>query len=487
MAGSFPPSASKGGVLVVIGVLVLAASVGVAPRFRTQTLGVVGGPANSTNQSNAATTTTNPNAPNAKSPTNRSGPANQINANNPTNSASGHVCAAGKNGGSTDTGVTGDSIHLASTVAESGIGASFLGDARFGLIAVVNQVNRQGGICGRQLKLDLVDDGWNARTGEADLRNYIHAGVFALAVVPSSEGLNLAAKANNGDIDAAGIPVVGTDGMLKSQYADPWIWPVATSTVSTAHIAAKEMYNAGVRTFGMVYDKDYHFGQEGAAAFRHAVSLLPGAKLKADVGIVSGQQDYGGNVSQFEDGCAPCDGTFMLLEPDTAISWIQSDHSQQHYVFGKKQTDGPQPLFTSNFGQACGDLCNNMWVWTGYQPPYPPFTDDTADVTYVNAIRSVSSSADTANQFLEGAYIGMQLLVQALQKVGPDLTRARLKQVLDSMTFSSGLTKDEHWTPGDHYANTSMLGFTIQNSGGFNGFQYQNTGWFADPWPTLDH
>jgi ABC-type branched-subunit amino acid transport system substrate-binding protein len=80
----------------------------------------------------------------------------------------------------------------------------------------------------------------------------------------------------------------------------------------------------------------------------------------------------------------------------------------------------------------------------------------------------------------------MQLMIQALQKVGPDLTRARLRQVLNSMTFSSGLTKDEHWLPQDHYANTSMLGFTIQDSGGFNGFQYQNTGWFADPWASLD-
>ncbi|MDQ1700572.1 MAG: hypothetical protein QOG34_2435 [Frankiaceae bacterium] len=486
MAGSFPPSASKTGVLVVIGGLILAASIGVAPRFRDQTVGVVGGGDRASSQTNNPLAKTNPDVPGTR---HGQGPAaidpQHPNAQ-PVNSGQ-FSCAPGKNGGATDTGVTATSIQLASTVAESGIGASFLGDARFGLIAVVNQVNRAGGICGRQLKLDLVDDGWNARTGEADLRNYIHQGVFALAVVPSSEGLNLAAKANNGDIDAAGIPVVGSDGMLKSQYADPWIWPVAASTASTAHIAAKEMYDAGTRTFGLVYDKDYHFGQEGAAAFRRAISMLPGAKLKADVGIVSGQQDYGTSVSQFEDGCAPCDGTFMLLEPDTAISWIQSDHSQNHYVFGKLQTDGPQPLFNSKFGQACGNLCNNMWVWTGYQPPYPPFTNAPADVQYVNAIRSVSSSADTANQFLEGAYIGMTLLVEALQKVGPNLTRARLRDVLDSMTFSSGLTKDERWTAADHYANTSMLGFAIQDSGGFNGFQYKNTGWFADPWANLDH
>lgn len=480
MSGRFPPSASGLGALVVVGALVVGAGVGVAPRFRTETVGVAAN--GTTGQPGSHLSGNNPalkQAPNAQNQptTNNHG---QPLAQNP----SGYKCASGQNGGNTDTGVSGDVIKLASTVAQSGIGASFLGDAHYGMVAAVNQVNRSGGICGRQLKLTLVDDGWSPDTGQTDIRNFIHEGYFALAVVPSSEGLNSAAA--HGDIDNAGIPVVGSDGMLKSQYADPWIWPVAASTISTMHIAAKEMYDAGVRTFGLVYDSDYKFGSEGAVAFKAAIGRLPGASLKSSVGIPSGQQSYGGDAQRFEDGCHPCDGTFMLLEPDTAISWIQSDSSSGHYVFGAKQTDGPQPLFTSSFGRGCGSLCNNMWLWSGYQAPYPPFADTPADQAYVNAIHSVSSSADVANQFLEGSYIGMNLLIQAMQKVGPDLTRSRLRQTLDSMTYNSGLTQPETWRPGNHYANTSMLGFSIQYSGGFNGFQYQNTGWLADPWVTQD-
>mgnify|MGYP006174921091 CR=1 FL=1 len=43
-----------------------------------------------------------------------------------------------------------------------------------------------------------------------------------------------------------GVPVVGTDGMLINQYqtpsggAQPWVWPVASATVSSARIMARE-------------------------------------------------------------------------------------------------------------------------------------------------------------------------------------------------------------------------------------------------------
>src|SRR5207245_1659253 len=133
---------------------------------------------------------------------------------------------------------------------------------------------------------------------------------------------------------------------------------------------------AGSRKVGIVWDKHYHFGQEGEAAFRAAVSRLSGAQVYADIGIEPGQQDYSTDVSNFingsasQKGCNPCDFTFMLLEPNTAIAWIKSDNSKNHEIFGTKETSGPQPLFVSSFGQACGALCNNMWVWTGFEANY---------------------------------------------------------------------------------------------------------------------
>ena len=85
---------------------------------------------------------------------------------NPSGQA-GAACAAGRNGGATDKGVTATEIKLATTVVRSGVGAAFLGDVQFAMEAVRNKVNRAGGICGRQLSIKYVDDGWRADLGHA--------------------------------------------------------------------------------------------------------------------------------------------------------------------------------------------------------------------------------------------------------------------------------------------------------------------------------
>lgn len=387
----------------------------------------------------------------------------------------GLACARGRNGGATDTGVTGSTIKLAATVVKSGIGASFLGEVPLALEAVVNTANRAGGICGRLLQLEMVDDGWRADVGQRYIRNFIADGAFALAVSPSSEGLDAAIR--NGDIARAGIPVVGADGMLISQYTEPWVWPVAASTISAMHVIAQNAVARGAKTFGLVFDKSYHFGVEGAAAFRGALRRLR-VDLVADVGIEAGLPSYKTDVDRFNRGCDPCDFVAMLLEPGSALQWIRDGAA-----FGQIGTGGPQPLFVDSFARNCGARCNGMWVWTGYNPPLAPFDAHPAVARYVNDMRARSSTVDVSNPFVQGGYLGMALLVDALRRVGPDLTRTRLRAELDRLRLATGLTEPMTWRPGNHFANTSLQAYSVVvNSGSFAGWRYEQTGWVRDRW-----
>jgi ABC-type branched-subunit amino acid transport system substrate-binding protein len=407
------------------------------------------------------------------------------------------LCAAGKNGGNTDVGVTGSSIKLAATVVDDGPGASFLGPVRTAMNAVKDQVNRSGGICGRQLDLELRNDSWQANTGCQFIKNFVQGDrVFALAVVPSSEGL----RACNGYIQQQGVPVVGTDGMLIHQYQNPWIWPVATSTMSTMHVMAKNAYDRGARRFGLVFDAKYHFGVEGAYAFDKAVKRLTGhdiagfdSSLKSCsqdfCGIQPGQASYTTNANQFNNSCyrtvrygrGRCDFVGFLLEPDTALSWFGEGRPADPTVgFG-----GAQPLFTRPFAEACKTACDGMWLYTGYTPPQGPYAGQAAISDYVNTVRRASSSADVDNQFLEGGYVGMKLLVAALQRLGPAVTRAGLKATLDAMTYKSGLAPPLTWRPGQHFANTGAMAWEIEYNQGFNGWR-NKTGFLADPWVGQD-
>ncbi|MCA1839130.1 MAG: ABC transporter substrate-binding protein [Actinomycetota bacterium] len=395
-------------------------------------------------------------------------------------------CARGRNGGATDVGVTGTSIKLGATVVRTGIGATFLGEVPVALDAVKNRVNREGGICGRLLSLQMVNDEWKADVGEGVIRKFIADGAFALAVSPSSQGLDAAIRA--GDISKAGIPVVGADGMLISQYTDPWVWPVAASTITAMHVMAKDAAARGAKTFGLVYDQSYHFGVEGASAFRGALSrIFPGQDvLKADVPVEAYKSDYKNKVEEFNTGCDPCDFVAMLLEPPTALQWIRDGGSFGSMAGG---TGGPQPLFVDSFARVCGTKCNGMWVWTGYSPPIAPFDDVPGVVKYTNDVKAQKSTTDVNNPFVEGGYLGMELLVQALRDVGPDLTRARLRSALDHMTLDRSLSQPLQWRSGNHFANNSVQAFSIViNAGSFSAWRWesQQTGWQSDPWPGQD-
>ena len=137
------------------------------------------------------------------------------------------------------------------------------------------------------------------------------------------------------------------------------------------------------------------------------------------------------------------------------------------------------------FANQCQDACNEQVgfvVWTGYQPPEGAYNGLPAEAKYVSDLKNDNSSTDVDNQFVEGAYIGMNLLVNALQTVGPDLTRARLKAVLDATTFRSDLTKPLVWTPGHHFANDAAMGWRLNYSNGaFSGFSAV-TKFETDPW-----
>jgi ABC-type branched-subunit amino acid transport system substrate-binding protein len=390
-------------------------------------------------------------------------------------------CRANANGGSTDRGVSATQINLATTIVASGPGASFLGEMKYAMQAVVDQVNRSGGICGRRLHIETRDDGWVASTGAQYLRNYINnKGIFAIPVGASSEGLRVVV--DSGDLDAAKFPSVGTDGLAINQYAksdgsaQQWVWPVATATVSSARIMAEDAVKRGAKNPGVVFDNNYRFGKEAAAAFSAEVKRLTGHGVKGAnaqntcnesyCGIPAAQPSYSGDVQRFYD--SKPDYVAMFLEPDTALTWMQDQNTPSAtdktipYGYG-----AAQPLFTKQFESQCRTKCDQMVVWSGFKPYVEKYKNDPSVINYVRALKGTNRQADEYNQFTQSAYVGMQFFVAALRAVGPELTRERLKTVLDHMVYTDGLTLQGtlKMLPTSRFANVTMQAFTMQYKG----------------------
>jgi ABC-type branched-subunit amino acid transport system substrate-binding protein len=250
--------------------------------------------------------------------------------------------------------------------------------------------------------------------------------------------------------------------------------------------------------FGIVFDAKYHFGVEGAYAFDQAIKRLTGKDIDGYdpslkncnvrfCGIQPQKPSYASEAQSFNDNCyqtTRCDFVAFLLEPDTALSFISEGRPAQPQM----APDGfglAQPLFTRDFAENCKTLCDGMWVWTGYNPPIEALANTPGVAKFVSEIHNESASADVTNQFLEGGYLGMSLMMAALQKTGPTLTRAALRNVLDSMTFDTGLSSPLTWKSGNHFANTSAQAFSIQYKQNFNGWR-QVTGFVGDPWVGQD-
>jgi len=376
-------------------------------------------------------------------------------------------CAKGENAGASDKGISDNEIRLAATVVKSGPAKSFLADAQFGIEAVRRKVNASGGICGRTLKIDYQDDGWDQTAGAGIITKWIGEGNhFALIVNPSSEGLRSVQK-RGGAIEQNEFPVVGADGMLIGQYRNPWIWPVAASTHSVMHVMAQDAASRGAKTFAIVWETNYRFGKEGSDAFKQVVNKhCPGCTLVADKGINGGQSSYKNDANDFVGDCTDqktfdkCDFVAVLLEPATAAQWVKDNGLGSGDDKPERGIGAPQPLFVDEFVRDnCGKPCAGMWVWTSFKPPIAPFDTEEAVTTYVNDVRAVSTSADVNNPHVQGAYVGASLLVEALRQLGPAPTRAALKQLLDQMTFDSKLGQPLTFSADNHFAAISAQPF----------------------------
>jgi ABC-type branched-subunit amino acid transport system substrate-binding protein len=509
---SFPPGAGWLPLTVAVAVVGVIAGLGFTPRFENKTVGVVGTTA-------GPNTTALPGQPTPDSGSQDNTGATDITGGGGTSAHGGGPqavqagaidCAHGRNGGNITGGVTKDTITIATTDVTSGVGKDFLGQATHGMQAAIDQINRAGGICGRHINLKPpVNDGWSRRDGQNDIEGFIHEGdVFALVGEPDSEGL--AGAIESGDIDNARIPVVGTDGMLADQYEDPWVWPVAASTVSNMHIVVKYALDHGwaqnAKDFAIIYDTKYKFGSEGATAFDQEVKRLssdhgdiPGYSTNGGCqqqycGISSEAGDYQSEKNQFNGVCEDpqthkptCKVVVMLLEPGPAETWWK-DESHDTNWFG--HLVGGEPLFDYSFASKCGGDCAGMVVWTGYRPVLQPFDSESAVAGYKNALLAECPSCDTQNEFTQGAYLGTQLFIAACQAVAAKnqpLTRDNLKAVLDTQTFDLHLSMPLHYgTSGTRIANTSMVAYSDNAAGSFNGWNYTLSDFVRDPHPGAD-
>jgi ABC-type branched-subunit amino acid transport system substrate-binding protein len=119
--------------------------------------------------------------------------------------ATGSQTPAGGNGGATATGVTASTITVGNIASISGAAPGITQSAQQATQAWAAYVNSQGGICGRQIKVQPFDDGNDSGTNFADAQQACSSD---FAMVGNASGFD---DGGAQAVGACGIPVMGAE------------------------------------------------------------------------------------------------------------------------------------------------------------------------------------------------------------------------------------------------------------------------------------
>ena len=402
-------------------------------------------------------------------------------------------CTSGANGGATDTGVTAAQITLGATVIETGTLAGMFGEARYGMRAAVDEVNRDGGICGRRVVVRTVDDGGDGTRGKQAIDDFIASRqIFALAGVPSFDGLAAAYMA--GDLSRAGIPVIGNDGMLWSYTSSSLVWPVSPTAATAMRIAAQDAAQRHAHTFAFVYAPS---ARGSAGAFPAQVQREGGQLDPACIVVLDpSSSDYSSQAYQFWKNCGPGrpDGgvDFVALDipgPVTLHTWMSSLPTPYLGIradgSGKGAATAGFPA-GDDFVAECGSQCAGVRVWTSVYPNASPFDSAPAMQAYRSSLQAECANCDPRNLNTLAAYEGMRLTLRALQATGPLLTRTALLRTLGTLRFEDpGLLLPISFDGTTQAGAEAMVALTEDGAGEQNGqYTYQQVGGpYTDPCP----
>ncbi len=364
----------------------------------------------------------------------------------------------------------GGSLVFGMSTVLSGPAARLGQDMRAGVLAAFGEANRAGGIKGRTLSLEALDDGYEPERTVPNMR-YLVEEREVLAVVgnvgtPNAVVAAPIASRNNtlffGAYTGAGV--------LRKIPVDRYVINFRASYAEETEAMVEALLKYG----GLRPDEIAFFTQRdayGDAGFVGGIEALRRHGL-ADVSQVAHGR-YERNSLAVENGLADV----ILAQPTPrAVIMVGAYAPCAKFVkLAKASTLACRFLAVSFVGadalvDALGEEGNGVIV----TQVVPHFDADLALVRdYRQAVRSLDENAPLSFGALEG-YIATRILLRALAAVSGPITREALVNAMDGLgRFDLGLGEPLHLAPDEHQA-CHRVWPTIIRHGKVVPFQWQN-------------
>jgi len=329
-------------------------------------------------------------------------------------------------------GITPTTITMGNVSGITGVLANNFGQGPQGVQALFSAVNAAGGICGRQLKLLVEDDGQDAGKNAADIADEIPK-VFAFAGSTSD--------ADNGGVQEmvnAGTPDFGA-AINPNRGVSPVYWSTNGATVYTQN-GHPYLYNTlpnGLKQAGNFPSRvallaySVPISASAAQEFQNLFSQSGASICFTDYSISPASASLDQDVLEMKS--KGCTGVYTTLDVTGNAKLLESMSRQAwRPAFAGTTFDGYTPALISVAGESNAQ---------GFEMnlPFLPFNDNNPIINLYESQLSTYEPGQAPSGFGVEAWASSQMFLYALIKAGRNPTRASLTAALNAIgTWDTG-------------------------------------------------
>jgi branched-chain amino acid transport system substrate-binding protein len=350
-------------------------------------------------------------------------------------------------------GVTKDTIIIGGMGPLTGPLAMLVNPALHGIEAVFEETNDAGGINGRKIVYKLEDDECQPSKGVGAVKKLIYE-VKPFMIVGG--GCSNASIAQRPEIIAAKIPwlIVASTADQLTEPANPYIYTSMLAAWMEVYGMLQHALDQGKTKIGVIWQGDA-WGKARIEPMRQALKSK-GIEAVAIEEVAIEPTDLTPTVLKMQQ--AGADAVMLLLFPKAAIPYLRDA-----YKFGYQPlTVGGSPLAEIDVmakGVGSDDAVKNLRAVSpsGYS------TNDPQAEKWKAIIEKRFPNDRFSTIHLFGISAG-QFVVEALRRVGPDLTRAGLLDVLSNIEYQTETYAGPmRCTPDDHQCHKTLGIFALKD------------------------
>jgi branched-chain amino acid transport system substrate-binding protein len=347
--------------------------------------------------------------------------------------------------------IAGNTIVLGQSAPFSGSLAALGTDYRDGANLYFEQVNSQGGVAGRKIKLVSFDDGYVVEKTVANTKKLIeeeHAfALFNMLGTPNI--LAIMPMVSNARVPLFSM-LTGAEP-LRSPF-NRYLFHMRAGYVEETDKLVEQAKVFGIKKIAVAY-QDNAFGKAGLGAAERAIGKH-GMELVAATPINVDSMNVPDAVNQISK--AKPQGVVVITAGKSSVDFIstyrQRDPTAWHFALSI--------VSSKELAKALGDQSRGIVV--SQVVPYPWKDDIRVVREYQDLMQKAGKNKESYSYASLEGFISAKLFVEAIKRVGKDLTREKLIAVLESTGDVDAGGFRVKFTPenraGSAFVDTTMIG-----------------------------